>query len=102
MPFAATWMDLEIIILILGWPKRSFEFFYNILWKNLNELFGQPNNMIIYISKSERERQILYDITYVCNLKIIEMNLETKQKLTHRHRKQTMVTEGEGGRGGIN
>ena len=53
MPFAATWMDLEIIILILGWPKRSFEFFYNILWKNLNELFGQPNNMIIYISKSE-------------------------------------------------
>ena len=34
MPFAATWMDLEIIIL-----------------------------------KSERERQIPYDITYMCNLK---------------------------------
>ena len=35
MPFAATWMDLEIIIL----------------------------------SKSERERQIPYDITYMWNLK---------------------------------
>ena len=35
MPFAATWMDLEIIIL----------------------------------SKSDRERQISYDITYISNLK---------------------------------
>ena len=37
MPFAATWMDLEIII--------------------LSEV------------KSERERQIPHDITYMCNLK---------------------------------
>ena len=28
---------------ILGWPKSSFRFFCSILWKNLNELFGQPN-----------------------------------------------------------
>ena len=28
---------------ILGWPKNSFGFFRNSLWKNLNELFGQPN-----------------------------------------------------------
>ena len=35
MPFAATWMELEIFIL----------------------------------SKSERERQIIYDITYIWNLK---------------------------------
>ena len=47
MPFAATWMDLEIIIL----------------------------------SKSNRERQISYDITYMWNLKkMIQMNLFTKQK----------------------
>ena len=35
MPFAATWIDLEMVIL----------------------------------SKSDRERQISYDITYMCNLK---------------------------------
>ena len=58
MPFAATWIDLEIII--LKW------------------------------SKSERERQIPYDITYMWNLKydICEPVCETKVE-THRHRKQT-------------
>ena len=25
---------------LLGWPKDSFGYFCNILWKNLNELFG--------------------------------------------------------------
>ena len=55
VPFAATWMDLEII------------------W-----------------SKSDRERQISYAITYRCHLKkMIQMNLFTKQKHSHRHRKQT-------------
>jgi len=28
---------------MLGWPKSSFRFFCNILWKNPNELSGQPN-----------------------------------------------------------
>ena len=27
----------------IGWPKSSFGFFCNILWKNPNEYFGQPN-----------------------------------------------------------
>ena len=41
-------------------------------------------------SKSDRERQISYDITYMWNLKeMIQMNLFTKQKQTHRHWKQT-------------
>ena len=41
-------------------------------------------------SKSDRKRQISYDITYFWNLKnVIKMNLLTKQKLTHRHIKQT-------------
>ena len=55
MPFAATWMDLEIR------------------------------------SKSDRERQISYDITYMWNLmkKMIQMNLFTRQKETHRSQKQT-------------
>ena len=56
MPFAATWMDLEIIIL----------------------------------SKSDRERKISYDIASMRNLKkMIQRNLFTKQKQTHRLRKQT-------------
>ena len=38
---------------------------------------------------SNRERQIIYDITYMWNLKITQMNLYTKQKQTHRLRKQT-------------
>ena len=53
MPFVATWIDLEIIIL---------------------------------------SEVIPYDITYMWNLKkkkMIQMNLFTKQKQTHSHRKQT-------------
>ena len=64
MPFAATWIDLEIIIL----------------------------------SKSDRERQIPYDITYMWNLKY-DMNLSTRQKQTHRHREQTCSCQGGGGLG---
>ena len=37
-------------------------------------------------SKSERERQIPYDITYVWNLNMAQANLSTKQKQTHSHR----------------
>ena len=60
--FAATWMDLEIIIL----------------------------------SKWDRERQISY-ITYMCNLKkMIQMNLFTKQKPTHRQRKTYDYQRGKG------
>ena len=40
-------------------------------------------------SKSGRERQLSYDITFLWNLKkMIQMNLFTKQKQTYRHRKQ--------------
>ena len=31
---------------VLGWPKSSFGFFCNILWKNPNELFGQPRYLL--------------------------------------------------------
>ena len=37
-------------------------------------------------SKSKRERQIAYDITYMWNLKYDKRNLFMKQKNTHRHR----------------
>ena len=66
MPFAAIWLDLEIII--------------------LSDV------------KSHRERQLLYDIIYMQNLtkKMIQVNLFTRQKQTHRLTKQTMATRGEG------
>ena len=40
-------------------------------------------------SKSERERQLPYDITYMWNLKYATNELITKQKQTHRHKEQT-------------
>ena len=56
-PFAAPWMDLEIII--------------------LSEV-GQT------------EKDKYYMISLLCGIrKIVKMNLFTKQKQTHRHRKQT-------------
>ena len=46
-------------------------------------------------SKSERERQIPYDVTYMWNLKkIVQMNLSVKQ--TRRHRDQTCSCQGGG------
>ena len=68
MPFAATWMNLEIIILS--------------------------------VHESGKERQI-HDITYMWNLKMIQMNLFTAQKQTHRFRKQTYGYQ-RGRGGGIN
>ena len=44
----------------------------------------------IIILSEVSQRQISHDITYMWNLKnIIQKNLFTKQKQTHRHRKQT-------------
>ena len=28
---------------MLGWLKSSFGLFHSTVWKNVNELFGQPN-----------------------------------------------------------
>ena len=49
-------------------------------------------------SKSDRERQIPYDITYMWNLKYDTNELICKQKETHRHREQPCGYQG--GRGG--
>ena len=47
-------------------------------------------------SKSDRERQISYDIAYMWNIKkkMIQMNLLTKQKQTHRLRKRIYGYQG--------
>ena len=44
---------------------------------------------IIILSKSERERQIPYNITSMWIQKYDTNNLYVKEKQTHRHRKQT-------------
>ena len=49
---------------------------------------------IIILSKSKRERQIPYDITYMWNLKYDTNELICKQKETHRHRGQTCYQGG--------
>ena len=43
----------------------------------------------IIILSAVSQRQISYDITYMWNIKNVQMNLFTKQKQTHRVRKQT-------------
>ena len=63
LPFAATWMLLEIIILS---------------------------------DVSQIEKDKYHRMSLICgNQNMTEMNLFTKQKQTHRHIKQTMVTKGE-------
>ena len=59
MPLAATWMDLETVVL------------------------------------SHKKKDKRHHISFTYGIyKMIQMNLFTKQ--THRHRKQTYVTKGEG------
>ena len=31
--------------MILGWPRSSFRFLCNTLWKKPNDIFGQPNTL---------------------------------------------------------
>ena len=53
-------------------------YFYTLALEN-----GRQNLEIIILSKSERERQTPYDITYVWDLKnMIQMNLQNKNRLT--------------------
>ena len=54
--------------------------------------------IVILSEVSQTESDILYDIVYMWNLKkkMIQMNLFTKQKQTHRLREQTQVTRGKG------
>ena len=52
-------------------------------------------------SKSERERQIPYDITYMWNPKLAQMNLSTEQKQTHECREQIYCCQGVGGESGM-
>ena len=51
----------------------------------------------------QTEKQKWYDVTYMWNLiKMIQMNLFTKQKQTHWSQNQTYITKGEIWGKGIN
>ena len=49
---------------MLGWPKVLFGFFNNILQKNLNELFGQPSNVIAVNKFHQGRKQLHYMIDF--------------------------------------
>ena len=49
-------------------------------------------------SKSEREKQIPYDITYMWNLKYGKNNPIYKTEIDHDHGEQTCICQGGGGR----
>ena len=49
--------------------------------------------------KSERERQLSYDITYMWNVNTKQMNVSTKQKQIQRYREQTLWLPRERGGG---
>ena len=92
------WMDKEEVVRIYNGILLSHKKEWNnAMWSNMDG----PRNYHTKWSKSDRERQISYDITYMWNLKYDTSEL-TKQKQPQRHRKQTMVTKGERGREEIN
>ena len=59
--------------------------YYSAIKKNEIMLFAAPwmelETLILSEVKSERERQIPYDITYIWNLILAQMNLSTEKKL---------------------
>ena len=58
--------------------------------------------MIILSEVSQKEKEILYDITDMRNLNTTQMNLSMKRKQTHRHRADFWLPRGRrGGRNGL-
>jgi len=62
--------------MILGWPKSSFGFLCNTLWKKPNDIFGQPNTLenidIAKIKQYWKNRgtspsiSVIYAFIYIC------------------------------------
>ena len=74
------WMDKEDVVHI--YHSNGILLSHKKEWNNAiySDMDG-PRDCHTEWSKSDRERQISYDITYMWNLrKIVQMNLFTKQK----------------------
>ena len=68
------------------WYIHTMEY-YSAIKKNEMMPFASTMDGPRDCHKSDRERQISYDITHMRNLKkVMQMNLFTKQKQTHRLR----------------
>ena len=69
------------------WQMYTMEHYSDIKKNEIVPFAATWKELDIKGSKSDREIQISYDITHTWNMKkMIQMNLFTKQKLTHRHR----------------
>ena len=69
------------------WYVSALEYYPAIKKNEIVPFAATWKELDIKGSKSDREIQISYDITHTWNMKkMIQMNLFTKQKLTHRHR----------------
>ena len=70
--------------------------YYSAIKKNKIMPFAAPMDLEIIILSEVNQTKASYDITYMWNLKkkMIQMNLVTKQKQTHRLHK-LMVTKRE-------
>ena len=76
------WMDKEELVHIYNGILLSHKKEQN---RAICRDMAGPRDCYTEWSESERERQISYDSAYMWNLKkLIQMNLFTKQKQTHR------------------
>ena len=79
--FINRWMDKEDVVHIYNGISLS----HKKEWNNaICSNIDVPRDCHIEWSKSNRERQILHNMAYMRNLIMIQMNLFTKQKQTHR------------------
>ena len=72
----------------------------------MNFIQKNKNSFLVRQRKSDRERQILYDITYMESKKIIQINVYAKQKQTQIQKTKLWLPKGtekgEGTNQGIN
>ena len=85
------WLDKEDVVYIYNGILLSHKKEWNLaICNNMDGLGGFHGKW----TKSDRESQILYVITYMWNLKNKPVYI-TEKKKTHRWRKRTGVTNGE-------
>lgn len=67
--------------------KRSKILLFLTIWMDVGDI----------MLSQVRKRRILYDFTYMQNLKKKKLNEQTKQKQIHKYREETMAGRGDKG-----